>query len=318
MIVATGLTPAWQHILVFDEFALDAVNRCVETHWTSSGKVLNVAIGLHHLTKESRVIALVGGQQGREIDGEFEGYGMDRRWVETRASTRVCTTILDRGAEKRGADASDAGIQVTELVENGPPLEDGDYDRFLATFEEGTEDADVVVIAGSLPRGTPTSCYRDLMDRCDARVVIDGRGAELLAALPAGPEIVKPNREELERTLGRAISSEADLVRAMAEIQSAGAKNVIVSQGSDALCVLSKSEGFFRVVPPKIERVCNPIGCGDSMAAGLGWGLSRGDSIEQCARIGVAVSIQNLEQVLPSRLDPQRALEMAGTYDVTR
>ena len=49
MILTAGLTPAWQHVLVFDAFTPGAVNRAREVHWCASGKVLNAARGLHHL-----------------------------------------------------------------------------------------------------------------------------------------------------------------------------------------------------------------------------------------------------------------------------
>ena len=39
MIVAAGLTPAWQQILRFDALRLGEVNRAVEAHWCASGKV---------------------------------------------------------------------------------------------------------------------------------------------------------------------------------------------------------------------------------------------------------------------------------------
>ena len=48
MIVAAGLTPAWQQLMAFDALEPGAVNRAREVTWCSSGKVLNVAIALAH------------------------------------------------------------------------------------------------------------------------------------------------------------------------------------------------------------------------------------------------------------------------------
>ena len=46
MILAAGLTPAWQQIVEFDGFAVGQVNRARSVHWCASGKVLNVGIAL--------------------------------------------------------------------------------------------------------------------------------------------------------------------------------------------------------------------------------------------------------------------------------
>ena len=57
-ILAAGLTPAWQQVLVFDAFTPGAVNRAREVHWCASGKVLNAARALHHLGGPARALTV--------------------------------------------------------------------------------------------------------------------------------------------------------------------------------------------------------------------------------------------------------------------
>ena len=71
MIVAAGLSPAWQQILLFDRFATGAVNGATEAHWCGSGKVLNVGISLSQLGAECRTIALLGGPRERPSNRNF-------------------------------------------------------------------------------------------------------------------------------------------------------------------------------------------------------------------------------------------------------
>ena len=52
MILAAGLTPAWQQILSFDQFTLGEVNRARRSVWCGSGKVLNVGCALRQLGSE--------------------------------------------------------------------------------------------------------------------------------------------------------------------------------------------------------------------------------------------------------------------------
>ena len=46
MIIAAGLTPAWQQIMRFERLATGQVNRAREVAWCASGKVLNVGLAL--------------------------------------------------------------------------------------------------------------------------------------------------------------------------------------------------------------------------------------------------------------------------------
>lgn len=303
MIIAAGLTPAWQQIVLLDRLQHGEVNRAREVHWCASGKVLNVGIALHHLGAEAETISLVGGLPARSIDAEFEQFGIDRKWVPTAAATRVCTTVLE----------AETGI-ATELVENAAAVTAGELADFHSAFRESATAADVILLAGSLPAGTPETYYRDLITGIAARVIIDGRGAELAAALEATPFLVKPNREELARTVGRELNSDDDLVAAMRELNAAGAQWVLVTQGAHAVWLTSATD-CLRFQPPIITPV-NPIGSGDSLAAGIGWGLANGDDITRAVQLGIAAGVENAIQLLPGRVAAEAVIERAGTIDV--
>ena len=63
VILAAGLTPAWQQILVFERFSPGEVNRATQAVWCASGKVLNVGCALHHL-RGNVTAAMLGGCVG--------------------------------------------------------------------------------------------------------------------------------------------------------------------------------------------------------------------------------------------------------------
>ena len=110
MILAAGLTPAWQQVMVFPRFRVGEVNRAAEVHWHAQGKVINVGIAAHHLGGPSLTLATLGGTPLAEIDRELAELGVPRRWITTQAATRVCTTILDRAS---GADDRTGGERQT-------------------------------------------------------------------------------------------------------------------------------------------------------------------------------------------------------------
>ena len=66
MIVAAGLTPAWQQILVLRQLQVGHVNRAQQAVWCGSGKVLNVGAALHQLGAKSLTISPVGGATGQQ------------------------------------------------------------------------------------------------------------------------------------------------------------------------------------------------------------------------------------------------------------
>ena len=79
MILAAGLTPAWQQVLVFDTFTPGAVNRARQVYWCASGKVLNAARALYHLGSPCKALSLLGGRSGEEIRRDFPQLGISAR-----------------------------------------------------------------------------------------------------------------------------------------------------------------------------------------------------------------------------------------------
>ena len=304
MILSAGLSPAWQQILVFDRFRVGEVNRAREAVWCSSGKVVNAGIAAHHLGGPSLTLATAGGPPRESMDRELRKLGVPLRWIATQSATRVCTTIVDR-----------SGGTLTELVENGRPISVEEIKSFRAAFAEEAARADVVVLIGSLPAGVPTSLYREVLEKASCPAVLDFRGQGLLSVLDLRPYVVKPNREELAQTVGHDLPDDSSLREAMREINRRGAQWVIVTDGPRPVW-LSSSTRAYRLHPPAIEDVVNPIGSGDALAAGVAWATRRGRPIVEAVQLGVAASGENLRQLLPCRLDPARVEQSAGKVAV--
>lgn len=293
MILAAGLSPAWQQILVFDRFRVGEVNRAAESYACASGKVINVGRALFGLRAEAQTLTVIGGTAGEAIRREFEADQIPAAWIPCDVPTRTCTTILERSS----------GV-TTELVENTSPIAAHTLAEFQSAFQSHAAAADVVVITGSSPPGTPATFYRDLLAKVSARSVLDIRGEELLAALETRPFVVKPNRDELSATVGRQLASDDNLLQAMRELNARGAEWVVVTDGAGPVWMTSADETF-RCQPPEVE-VVNPIGCGDCFAAGVAWGIMQGRSPADWLKLGVAAAADNAVQLLPARLDAGR------------
>lgn len=299
MILAAGLTPAWQQIIVLDRLVLGEVNRAREVHRCASGKVLNVAIALGRLGGPCAVLSVLGGRTGEEAEREVASLGLEGSWVRASRPTRVCTTLVDRSS----------GL-VTELVENAGSVSAEEIREFVERYEALAGRSDAAVLTGSLPQGSPATLYRDLVERGRCPQILDARGPELLEALAAKPLVVKPNREELARTLGRRFETWGDLLRAAEDLRERGAAWAVITGGREP--VLVSGPGGARVFrPPRVSAV-NPIGSGDCLAAGLAWALGRGAAVPEAVRFGMGAAAENAAALLSSRVSLDSSRRLAG------
>ncbi|HEY1065246.1 MAG TPA: 1-phosphofructokinase family hexose kinase [Pirellulales bacterium] len=303
MIVAAGLTPAWQQIVELNRLEVGEVNRAKRVAWCASGKVLNVGLALHELGATAVTVSPAGGLTGQAMQAEFASHGAVCRWIAADAPTRVCTTLLAPDVKTGGLLAAQS-LDATEIVENAAALTSTELTAFIAMFAEAAAEASLVVLTGSLPAGTPTTFYRDLLAEIRCPALLDIRGEELSHALPMKPFLVKPNRQELSATLGRPLDDEAAIIAGGRELVSRGATWVLISSGARGAWLIGERDAW-RFRPPAIT-VVNPIGCGDCLAAGTAWGLFQELTVAESVRLGMAAAAHNAELWLPSLLDPAR------------
>jgi 1-phosphofructokinase family hexose kinase len=303
MILAAGLSPVWQQILVFDAIVPGEVNRAREAVWCSSGKSLNAGRAAWALGAECHTLSTIGGPTGQAVRAEWARDRIPTTWIETLAPTRVCTTLIERHTGR-----------ITELVENAPPITAAELEQFETQFRTLMQQATCLLLSGSLPDvsglGPPTDLWRRLLmadgtgppSRSDLhrRLLLDIRGPDLWNALPCRPLLVKPNRSELAVTLGRPLETEQDVIAGMQTLNAAGAEWVLVTQGAGPVLLTSQTE-VMRFQPQPVP-VVNPIGCGDCLAGGIAAGLEAGLDLPDAVPVGLAAAAENCGHLLPARL----------------
>lgn len=154
------------------------------------------------------------------------------------------------------------------------------------------------------------------MQTVDRPVILDIRGQDLHDCLPLKPFLVKPNRDELGWTVGRKLSTESEILLAMHELRDRGTQWVVISQGADSL-LASGPDGDFRILPPRVDAV-NPIGCGDSLAAGIAVGVTEGLNVIDAIRLGVAAAVENALDLLPARMTRAATDRRIGEIEIQR
>ncbi len=284
-----GATPTVQRTLRFARLTPGAVNRARETLVTASGKAVNVARVYATLGGDSLLVQFLGGDTGRFVARalESEGVAQENVWVREEAATRTCTTLL-----------TDDDSAATELVEEARPVTPEEVAALAEAALRHIPDARALCLSGSFPRGVPDNFYAELIQAAQAAgipTLVDAQRAPLRAALAARPFLVKPNREEAAATLGFSLSGDAerDARAAVGALLAAGAEWALVSMGAPgSLLGEKRNGGLWHIASPRVE-VVNPIGSGDSLAAGLLHALLRGSPVPEAAVYGTACAAAN-------------------------
>lgn len=294
MILCVGTTPAVQRSMQFASLQLDHVNRAVSVHQSAAGKGINVARVLTTLGVDALTTGFLGGDTGDYIRRELDREGIAHRFVNVPFATRTCTTVIDK---TMGTS--------TELVEESQEVSPDQWRELEMVVESSLPRCKALVLSGSLPPNAPQQFYATCARLAAARdlpVVVDARGEALRLALAHRPAMVKPNRHELEFTLNHPLDTDQALHAAIAQLQKSGARSALITMGS-AGAIFFDGTQFWSLPAPPLTPV-NPIGSGDSVAAGFIAGLVQGLPPLQCARLGIACGSANALTPTPAQIHP--------------
>jgi 1-phosphofructokinase len=277
------LNPAVDRTVTIERFAVDAVNRVSASRLDAGGKGINVSKAVRGLGGQSVAYGFLGGEAGRFIRSYLDGQGIQHHFVELEGETRTNLKIVDLVLGTH-----------TDVNESGPPASAGALDRLEAELFSGAGPADVFVFSGSVCPGVGAGVYAAWTARVcaiGASSVLDADGEALRLGAAAGPTILKPNLEELERLVGTPLSASGIIdvpavVRAASGLIALGTSMVVVSLGADGALFVDGAQAIRAHGIP--IRALSTVGAGDSVVAALCLGLQRGDSLERLVRPAVA------------------------------
>ncbi|MGE4490793.1 MAG: 1-phosphofructokinase family hexose kinase [Kiritimatiellales bacterium] len=299
-ILCCGFFPALQRTIEYASFRPYEVNRARKVSVAASGKATNTARVLKILGADPLMLSFAGGGNGQIVRDLLDDEQLPCRWIETKAETRICQTLL-----------SDDHDGCTELVENSPPLSSAEWKAFIKTFASIQNDFDRIVFSGNLPAHAPQDIYGELLALTDgSKVLIDSYGPPLLAALQHRPAVVKINSEELRSTF----KSTAPVQELADELMSLGAGAVGVTQGK-AHAFLFEPDRTYTFAVPTIKAV-NPIGSGDSVSAGTAYALGKGHSLVEAFVFGLACGTSNAMNLEPGCVKLEQIAELVPQITV--
>ena len=284
MIYTVTLNPAMDKTVVIGRFAPDAVNRVETMRTDPGGKGVNVSKVIARLGGQSVALALAAGRTGEAIEDALRMLGIETDFLYGPGETRTNLKIVDPVLH-----------QNTDVNEPGPQADPSAAAALLERLLSRLVPGDVVVLAGSLPRGLNADTYAVWTRACraaGARVFLDADGEALAQGVMAGPSLVKPNGAELARLLGRELRTHAELAQAARTLTSRGVERVVVSLGAEgALFVDASSTVYAPGIPVPVGST---VGAGDSVVATLALAAERGMTAEETMRLAMATGAANV------------------------
>ena len=288
MILTIGLNCAYQKVLVFENFNEGAVLRASALYTAASGKGPNCARALKTLGANVLATGFLGGVNGHLILEELKNERVNSDFVLTKANTRICLTIVNKQKNT-----------FTELIEPSGtilPAETAALKKKLAKLLKKTK---LVTILGTIPPGVPENFYNLIIKEAAKHrvpVLCDISKEPMFKALPAKPYLIKMNKEEFITTF-KTHNIEDQIYKLFKK----GISWVVITDGKENF--LAGADGkIYLVTPPKVKAV-NGVGSGDSMLAGLAYGISKGLSPEETLKIASATGAASAMTLRPAEFN---------------
>jgi tagatose 6-phosphate kinase len=292
--------------MTFSRLSINHVNRAIAVTQFASGKSINVARVLHTLGERAVATGIVGSDSGKFMRQDMQRAGIAHDFITTLTPTRLGLTLIDEAAGT-----------ATELIEEASAPHEEAFDELLAKLTELVNDAKVVVMSGTLAPAAGNDFYAGCVSiarGANVKTIVDARDTPLKLALAEKPTIVKPNRAELGATFDRSIESEASLRDAMKRVVEMGASWIVVTDGAKDT-MISDGKEFWRIATPAV-KVINPIGSGDSFAAGLAAGLRREMNVPDACALGVVCAAANAMTAHAGHVNKENIAELAKVVTV--
>jgi 1-phosphofructokinase family hexose kinase len=312
MLICVSANPAIDRRLRIRSLKKGCVNRALSATPYPGGKAVHVALAARALGEEVMWIGFLGGAAGEECERRLVELGIQVNVVRTESETRTNLEIV----EDDGA--------ITEILEPGGRVSDGDVERMLSLCrdvfaEYGAESQ--VALSGSLPPGSPTDLYAQMIRSAHAygcRVLLDASGEALRRALGSAPDLVKPNSAEAESITGQPILEPRAAEEAARRLIAAGAHSAAISLGSAGLVWRNGSHlGALAAEPPLVEGR-SAVGCGDATLAGFAVAYSRKLSDEETLRLAAACGTANCLAEAPGMIRPSDVERLVSEIPVRR
>lgn len=276
MILTVCLSPCIDVNIEVDSLNVGKSHKIISKRIFFTGKALNVAIGIARLKSSVFATGFMYEINGGQFEQELHREGVPYKFVWNKGRVRENYKFIDRKS------------MLTEVDDVSPEVSPEKQQELINLIKQLSGDYNAVVISGGLAKGMTPDYYGKILSAVPEGVkkIVDTEGERLISALKCGVDLVKPNLDELERTLNRKIKNKADMLAGCNEIIAKGAKCVLLSLGKNGAII---TDGHTNLYCKSVNVAMNStVGAGDGMVAAASDALVKGASLEDILKCGVA------------------------------
>jgi 6-phosphofructokinase 2 len=280
----------------------DIKMKCTQLIADAGGGGINVARVLTRLGADVKAIFPVAGLNGQFFTALLDNENICYRSLTTINETKENFVVFDQKSKQQYR----FGMPNTELLKN-------EWESLVKMILLDT-DVEYIVISGSIPDSVPSKVFEmisKIAKNLNAKLIVDTSGKSLESAIAAGAFLIKPNREELRILCGlKTLQNDGIEEAAKNLIANNDIKVVLVSLGADGAMLVTAAQTY-KLSPPKVE-VKSTVGAGDSMVAGIIFGISENLDYKTALQYGIAcgtATTMNVGTGLASRVDIEKLFE---------
>jgi 1-phosphofructokinase family hexose kinase len=311
MIITVTLNAAIDKSLSVPNFRLGRRHRTVEQTTMPGGKGVNVARTLKTLGQPVIATGFAGGATGTRIVEHLTEESILNDFVRIREESRTNTAVLDP-----------TNGEQTEINERGPAVTAKEVELFRDKLLYLARGADVVVFAGSLPRGVDAGIYASLirdLPKLDVTTIIDADGEPMRQAVRAEPDVISPNVLEAEELVGHEFNDDEDRAIAVRELVQLGPREAIMTLADGCVaCVQVDGQPALHRVWIEPREAVAPVGSGDAFLAGFVAARYTGSPPAECLKFGVACGAESTQRLGAGLIDPRGVERLMAQIEVER
>jgi len=278
-VITITMNPCIDKTVLVDQFQVYGLNRVHNIRLDPGGKGINVAKVLQNFQVDVLVSGLIAGKQGSLLLQQITQLGIQNDFLEIEGETRINLKIVDESVCK-----------TTEVNEPGFFVAEQEIDNFFQKYQLIIQQAEMIILAGSLPPGVPDDFYArciTLAKKSGIKTILDADGVAFAKGIEAKPYAIKPNILELQHYLNcEAFENVKQVADAAQKLLDTGIEIVIVSMGKDGAVVADHTEIVKTdtwTVPVK-----STVGAGDSMVGSLAYSIIQQFPLSEIAKITTA------------------------------
>ncbi len=276
------LNPAVDKSTTVERVMAENKMRCAVPKFEPGGGGINVSRAIKKLGGNSTAIYTKGGPTGDNLKTLLDKENIQQIILNTQSWTRESFIVVETSTNRQFRFGM-PGQEITMTEANA----------MLEVLKDDKNQFEYLVVSGSTPASISSSFYYEISSIAkskNARLILDTSGEPLKEALKVGIYLLKPNLAEL----GELLSASDDDLDTIEE-QEQAAKQVIAQYKIEVLAVSLGAFGAMAASAQSVNHIPAPsvkkqstVGAGDSMVGGIVLSLSKGESILNSIRYGVA------------------------------